>query len=115
MQEVESGLLANGAFFGSLWTVKSLMEKEFDLYKESVMWNESDSGDVSATVYEITEEHKDTILSMYANAEQDTYEMRIIREIILEEAQPYFLGQKDLDNVCEIMQSRVNILLSERE
>ena len=115
MLEVESGLLANGAFFGSLWTVKSLMEKEFELYKENVIWNESDSGEVSATVYELTEEHKDIILSMFANAEPDIYEKRIIREIVLEEAQPYFLGQKDLDTVCEIMQSRVNVLLSERE
>ncbi len=115
MMEVESGLLANGGFLGSLWMVNSLLEKELELYEESVMWDESDSGEMSVTVYEITEEHKATLLNMLANAEPDTYEKRIIREIILEEVQPYFIGQKDLDTVCEIMQSRVNILLSERE
>ncbi len=114
IKSVESGLLANGGFLGSLWTVNSLLEKDFELFEELAIWDESDSGEMSVTVYEITEEHKDTLLNMLANAEPDTYERMMIRQIILEEVQPYFLGQKDLDTVCEIMQSRVNVLLSER-
>ena len=50
-----------------------------------------------------------------SDGSNDTYERMMIRQIISEEVQPYFLGQKDLDTICEIMQSRVNILLSERE
>ena len=54
------------------------------------------------------------VSEMLENAVPDTYEMMLIRDIIWEEAQPYFLEQKDLDTVCDIMQSRVSILLSER-
>ena len=64
---------------------------------------------------EITQEQEEKVLEIFQMAEPDTYERMMIRQIIWEEAQPYFLGQKDLDTVCEIMQSRVNILLSERQ
>ena len=54
------------------------------------------------------------LMDMLAKAEADTYEKKAIRGIIQEEVQPYFQDQKDLDTVCDIIQSRVSILLSER-
>lgn len=64
--------------------------------------------------FPITEEHENMLQSMLANAQPRTYEMQLIQDIIAEEVQPYFQGQKDLDSVCSIIQSRVSILLSER-
>ncbi len=80
------------------------------------MYNSAISG-----IKQITEgafafvEHCLTYDEGISDGSNDTYERMMIRQIISEEVQPYFLGQKDLDTICEIMQSRVNILLSERE
>lgn len=38
-----------------------------------------------------------------------------IREIILEEAQPFFQGQKSVDEVADIIQSRVQLYMNERQ
>lgn len=99
---------------GVLWTLKSRWMADYEaanVYK--VPYSESD-GMVGYKRFEITEEHKKMVSEMLEKATPDTYEMLLIRDIIWEEAQPYFLGQKDLDTVCDIMQSRVSILLSER-
>ena len=100
-----------------LWTVKSRMEKECESAREydiTIDYN-YETGEKTCIRMEITQEQEETVLESFRMGETDTYERMMIRQIIWEEAQPYFLGQKDLDTVCEIMQSRVNILLSERQ
>lgn len=99
---------------GTLWTLKSRWNKEYEavnVYKVPYL---GENGKIEYTEFEITPENKEMVSEMLENATPDTYEMMLIRDIIWEEAQPYFLGQKDLDTVCDIMQSRVSILLSER-
>lgn len=99
---------------GVLWTLKSRWMADYEaanIYK--VPYSESE-GMVGYKEFEITEEHKEMVTDMLKNATPDTYEMLLIRDIIWEEVQSYFQGQKDLDTVCDIMQSRVSILLSER-
>ena len=108
---------STGTYDRYLWTVKSRMEKEFESAQEYdiVVDYNYETGERTCIRMEITEEQEEKVLEIFQMAEPDTYERMMIRQIILEEVQPYFLGQKDLDTVCEIMQSRVNVLLSERE
>lgn len=99
---------------GVLWTLKSRWMADYEaanIYK--VPYSESE-GMVGYKEFEITGEHKEMVAEMLQNATPDSYEMLLIRDIIWEEAQSYFQNQKDLDTVCDIMQSRVSILLSER-
>ncbi len=98
----------------TLWTVKSRLARECESAQEYNIY-EYNNGESTRKRIEITDEQEEKVLEIFQMAEPDTYERMIIRQIILEEVQPYFLGQKDLDTVCEIMQSRVNVLLSERE
>ena len=90
------------------------MERECESAQEYNIY-EYNNGESTRKRIKITEEQEEKVLEIFQIAEPDTYERMMIRQIILEEVQPYFLGQKDLDTVCEIMQSRVNVLLSERE
>ncbi len=93
-----------------LWTVKSRMEREFESDQDYIISFDAEE----AITMTITDEQEQMILKMLQMGELDTTEQKLIINIIMEEAQPYFLGQKDLDTVCDIMQSRVSILLSER-
>ena len=94
--------------------MKSRWDKELeylDVFSSPIL--DSD-GNTRKIEYPKTQEQVDMVLAMVENAELDTYENDLIRRIIQEEVQPYFQGQKDLDTVCDIIQSRVSILLSER-
>lgn len=98
-----------------LWTVKDRFKKECTASNEYKVLrvNPNNSEEWEEIVYDITEEDEELVSNMLNSAEPDTYEKKIIRGIIKEEIQPYFWGQKDLNTVCDIMESRVNILLSE--
>lgn len=66
------------------------------------------------TCPELTEAQVDKVREAAFRAtvlDEDTYEMI---SIITEEAAPYFAGQKDLDPVVEIIQSRLQVYLDER-
>ena len=86
------------------------MEREFESDQDYIISFDAEE----AITMTITDEQEQMILKMLQMGELDTTEQKLIINIIMEEAQPYFLGQKDLDTVCDIMQSRVSILLSER-
>lgn len=98
-----------------LWTVEDRFEKECAASNDYkvLLVNPNNSDEWEEIVYKITEEDEELVSNMLNTAEPDTYEKKIIRGIIKEEIQPYFLGQKDLNTVCDIMESRINILLGE--
>ena len=99
-----------------LWTYKPRWEKECASKRERMVrigdWEEPETLQEFEVI--ITPEQEKLLAEMLNIAEPDTYEKKTIRNIIFEEAEPYFQGQKELQEVCEIMQSRVSILLSER-
>lgn len=98
-----------------LWTLQARWEQECESSETySVPLGVDENGVITSIDFPITEEHENMLQSMLANAQPRTYEMQVIQDIIAEEVQPYFQGQKDLDSVCSIIQSRVSILLSER-
>ncbi|MCD8326631.1 MAG: hypothetical protein LUC90_08125 [Lachnospiraceae bacterium] len=73
-------------------------------------------GDAEITVDPATEEEAakwvDFIYSVNTRANNTTAE---VADIIYEEAGAYFSGQKTIDEVCQIIQSRMSIYISENE
>ncbi len=98
-----------------LWTYIPRRERERNAKREvSLTYGDWDNPENRLEVtYTITPEDEELLDEMFRIAVPDTYEKKTIRTIIAEEAQAYFLGQKSLEQVCDIMQSRVSILLSE--
>lgn len=98
-----------------LWTYLPRREKEQKAKREVILtygaWDNPE--EKMQITYTITPEDEKLLDEMLRIAVPDTYEKRMIRTIIAEEAQAYFLGQKSIEQVCDIMQSRVSILLSE--
>ncbi len=96
---------------GHFWSAKSRLQKEWDANLEFRFYEDKEG---EWETYSISQDGKDMLMDSLDIAEADTYEKKLIREIIHEEVQPYFQDQKDLNTVCDIIQSRVSILLSER-
>ena len=61
----------------------------------------------------MTLEQRDKQVSLLEYVRADPLENQTIRNIILEEAQCYFAGDKSLEDTCEIIQSRVQTYLDE--
>ena len=62
----------------------------------------------------ITQNDIDKVLSLAAGARAEVTLNEDIFKIISEEAEAFFSGQKSVDDVCNIIQSRVKIYISER-
>lgn len=88
-----------------LYTLNGQLEKsiEYALQLES-LWGEPCS---------ITQEQIDMVLALFPYAIPRKEKYGEIRAIVDEELQPYLEGQKDIDAVCEIIQSKVSIYLEE--
>lgn len=88
-----------------LYTLKSYLEKgiELALQVES-LWGEP---------YAVTQEQVDKVLALFPYTVPGKEKYVEIRGIVDEELQPFWDGQKDIDSVCEIIQSRVSIYLEE--
>jgi hypothetical protein len=100
--------------------VAMMMEKTYitDQNGEEVLqpsFQTMDSAMQMVSVYPAEQEDIDFIMNVLANLDSlsVSYDADIIN-IIREEAQPYFAGQKTVAEVAEIIDSRVNIYLKER-
>lgn len=72
--------------------------------------------DFKVDYYAVTQEEADQITELIAGIDNKGGSPRgdmEIQEIIWEEAQPYFAGQKSVDEVTEIMQNRVSLYIKE--
>ena len=63
--------------------------------------------------YALSRKQADNLLTALSGATFESYDSKQIQEIILEEAESYFAGQKPLEEVCENMQKRVQLFLDE--
>jgi len=61
----------------------------------------------------MTSRQRDKQLAMMEHVRMDTLENMTIRNIVLEEAQLYFLGDKSLEETCKVIQSRMQLYLDE--
>ena len=63
----------------------------------------------------LTDEEESLFYDLMENAEPETIQDRICMSIITEEVGAYFSGQKDLDEVVEIIQQRIQLFLTENQ
>ena len=62
--------------------------------------------------YSVTREQEERVIKAWEDALPDTYTDQMIRGIVEEEAQAYFVGQKSLDETCKVVQNRVQLFLN---
>lgn len=62
---------------------------------------------------EFSDEKFDKLLDMSEHVVYDSMNYWNVMEIIVQETEPYFAGQKSLDEVMNIIESRVNLMLAE--
>ena len=67
----------------------------------------------SYTYHQVTQEEVDMVLELMDVAKPASSSNDAIMSIINEEAEAYFKGQKSVDDVAGIIQSRVNVYVSE--
>ena len=69
--------------------------------------------DVNIEIESATDEEVEGFLAILEKADELQYQDTAIMAIIEEEVKPYFEGQKSVDEVADIIQSRVDIYLKE--
>ncbi|MBR1701013.1 MAG: extracellular solute-binding protein [Lachnospiraceae bacterium] len=72
-------------------------------------------GDWDYTYHNCTQEEIDEVQAVIAQARPSSQMDDQILQIILEEAAPYFSGQKSVDDVAGVIQSRVQLYVSENQ
>ncbi len=64
-------------------------------------------------IYALTAEEENVLKGLLENADEADMQKQKINEILVEEALPYFNGQKSIQEVVEVIQSRVQLYLDE--
>ncbi len=67
------------------------------------------------TLHTPTEEEEQFVRGLIESASKVQGTNSKIAEMILEEAQPFFQGQKSVEEVADIIQSRVQLYMDERQ
>lgn len=70
-------------------------------------------GETPINIYGITEEQENCLLQIIDDASVSSAYDSTVHSILLEEAEQYFSGQKDLEETSEIMQNRISIYMEE--
>lgn len=65
--------------------------------------------------YYFTDEQSATLKEHIMSAIPETKTQKVIYKMLMEEMEPYILGEKELDTVCNILQGRVELYLNERK
>ncbi len=81
--------------------------------KPKGVWTSGVSGEVTVDVYAATQEQVDMIKQMIETAGNAEIDSKML-EIIMEEAQSYFDGQKSAEDVAALIQNRMQIYISEK-
>lgn len=92
-----------------LYTLKGQLEKGIELTLQYEMNMQEGFS------YAATREQIDKILALFPYAVPKKEKYGEVRTIVDEELQPFLEGQKDIDTVCEVIQSRVRIYLEENK
>ena len=115
---------ANGGFP----VMRSALEKQFEKdmqaeYYEDVdgekkekpkgWWSAGKNGEVTVEVYAASKEQTDKVREMIETAQKHHVDSKML-EIIMEEAQSYFDGQKSVQEAASLIQSRMQIYINEK-
>lgn len=112
--------MGEDSFYTNLEALEKSMETASDLYIADVeeegrytAYKSRGLDDWCDWYPAMTLEQRDKQVSLLEYVRADPLENQTIRNIILEEAQCYFAGDKSLEDTCEIIQSRVQTYLDE--
>lgn len=72
-------------------------------------------GDKEYTIAPLTKEERDKYVEFVKNTNKTVYYSEEPLNILVEEIQAYFKGEKDADTVVDMLQDRISVLLSEQE
>lgn len=89
--------------------------KEETLYVSHGSWSDASSLTNEEVTCSLTREEADMIMDMLKNAAPRSYELysQVLFEIIYEEAESYFDGEKPVEEVMRLIQNRMQLYLSE--
>lgn len=92
-------------------------ERVFDENGEPIIINNGGGGfsygDWEFTYHKVTKEEADLVMSLMEGAKPGSYMEEEFLNIISEEAEPFFQGQKSVDEVTGIIQSRIQLYMNE--
>ena len=100
---------------GKLCVLESLKEKETELSvgHQGTINFPIGNGEELEFLYQVTEEDAERFVEQSKLIRKDEEITVETRAIVLEEVNAYFQGNKSLDQVCDVIQSRVTMLLNE--
>ncbi|MCR5500747.1 MAG: hypothetical protein K6F31_10175 [Acetatifactor sp.] len=99
---------------GEAWSLKDLFEADAIASQgENTIFMPSAGGDTVAKTIAITDREVEYLKEWMSHAKIETSRDYAIRLIVLEEADGYFTGQKNLEDTCKVIQQRVQLLLDE--
>ena len=104
------------SFWSNRNVLEKMIEKELALFGEDHEDFYDEDGNVTGTLYmkhNVDQECVDAFRNALACVKRTQTGNLQVRIIVGEEAQPYFEGQKTLDQVIDAIQSRVKLFLSE--
>ncbi len=83
--------------------------------KKTVVSYAEDGTEIDMFFYASTQEEVELVKGLISFGTGDNLDSYVIRDIVLEEANAYFYGQKTLEETLEIIEGRVNLYLEEKE
>ena len=95
--------------------LKSVYNENVAEYREGKIQKTYNNGRTAVELNGITQEEENKLLSAIESATAGVFYDTNITDIIREESQGYFKGQKTADEVVKIVQSRVKIYLQEKQ
>ncbi len=95
--------------------LKSVYNENVAEYREGKIQKTYNNGRTAVELNGITQEEENKLLSAIESATAGVFYDTNITDIIREESQGYFKGQKTADEVAKIVQSRVKIYLQEKQ
>ena len=94
-----------------------LIEKELPLFGLNEVERKDEEGNVigkDVSEHLINQESVDAFIETLSDVRKCPESSMDVRSIVWEETEGYFAGQKSLEDVTDIIQSRVNLLLQKR-
>ena len=101
---------------GYAWSLKDLFEADADSAKVEIQIMEPTANGedyvLTKTIF-ITDHEVEIMKEWMSHAKVETARDHAIREIVMEESKGYFSGQKSLEDTCDVIQRRAQLLLDE--
>jgi hypothetical protein len=99
---------------GEAWSLRDLFEADAIASQgEKSVFMPTAAGDSVTKTISITDREVKNLKEWMSHAKVESERDYALRMIVLEEADGYFTGQKSLEDTCDVIQRRVQLLLDE--